>query len=356
MSTPTTRPGNGAAAPAGVTDDVPSYVAAVRARLDDLSPEEVEELTDGLEADLAEALAGFDETPRQRFGDPAAYADELRSAADLPPRREPSPGGLTLTDVRGHVVASLDDRLEAVRRHPWFPPVRDFLLVVRPAWWVLRAWVAVVLLRIWNGVGYNEYGVFGGFGWLVVLAFAIVASVTLGRRSPLRHGAARWALLIGNVLAVVSLPYAFGAVSGGTVTEWVESDTASQQGLWLNGAEVTNIFPYDSQGRPLTGVQLYDAEGQPITLTEWFVGPNVYPRSDQEPITPPDVPGLQPTADVTPDPTEPAVPTAGPTGEPTGEPTEPEPGVEPTAEPTEPAASATRAAPSTSRPAVTPSP
>ena len=88
---PTTRHDTAGRAAAGGPDDVGAYVAAVRARLDDLAPEEVEELTGGLEADLAEALAGFDETPRQRFGDPAAYADELRAAADLPPRREPAP-------------------------------------------------------------------------------------------------------------------------------------------------------------------------------------------------------------------------------------------------------------------------
>lgn len=40
-----------------VLDHVRSYAAQVRDHLADLAPEQVEDLTDGLEADLAEALA-----------------------------------------------------------------------------------------------------------------------------------------------------------------------------------------------------------------------------------------------------------------------------------------------------------
>jgi hypothetical protein len=357
VSTPT-RPGNGAAvAPAGVTDDVPSYVAAVRARLDDLSPDEVEELTGGLEADLAEALAGFDETPRERFGDPAAYADELRAAADLPPRRgEQHAGhGPVLADLRDRLVALVDDQLVVARRHPWFAPVRDFLLVVRPAWWVLRAWVAVVVLRVWSGSGYNEYGLFGGFGWMVVLAFAIVASVTLGRRSPLRRTGARSALLVGNVLAVITLPFAAGTVSGGTT--YVDSGSGTPaEGLWMNGAEVMNILPYDSQGRPLTGVQLYDDRGQPLLVADSYdwggdnEGPrgpaNVFPRpaADPEQLAQPDVPALEPT----PAPTASVAPSATPSAKPSA--------TASAAPPAPSGSAATSGVPPTPAPTVTPSP
>jgi len=353
MSTPTTRPGNGAV-PAGVHDDVPSYVAAVRARLDDLSPEEVEELTDGLEADLTEALAGFDETPRQRFGDPAAYADELRAAADLPPRREPPPPsglGSALADTRRQVLASFDDQLEALRRFPWYAPTRDFLVVVRPAWWVLRAWVAVTALRQMTGA--ESSGVIGGFGSLVVLLLAIVASVTIGRRSPLRRTAARTAVVVGNVLAVVALPFVVSNVS----QEPAYVETGVQQGLWMDGTEITNILPYDSQGRSLTGVQLYDADGQPIRIPDWWSdeplrGPsNVYPRPiPSDDLAQPDVPVLQPTAD----PSESAAapePTGSPSDGPSAEVTE-----EPTVEPTASASATSRGVAPTPAATVTPSP
>ena len=95
-------------------DHVSAYAAAVRSHLADLSPEQVDDLTDGLEADLAEALedregpvvtgeipigraavdAGIPSPPdgaagsavidlTRRFGPAAAYAAELRAAAGL---------------------------------------------------------------------------------------------------------------------------------------------------------------------------------------------------------------------------------------------------------------------------------
>lgn len=97
-------------------DHVSAYAAAVRSHLADLSPDQVDDLTDGLEADLAEAL----EDPRgpvatgeilirrpvgsiaadaarssiidhnQRFGPAAAYAAELRSSAGIEPARAPA--------------------------------------------------------------------------------------------------------------------------------------------------------------------------------------------------------------------------------------------------------------------------
>jgi hypothetical protein len=350
MSTPTTRPGNGAAVPPGVTDDVPSYVAAVRGRLDDLSPDEVEELTGGLEADLAEALAGFDETPRERFGDPAAYADELRAAADLPPRREPRPpSGPTLTDLRGQLVATFDDQLEQWRRLPWFPPVRDFVVVLRPAWWVLRAWVAVAALR---QMFLGDFGIVGDFGSLVLLLLAIVASVTIGRRSPLPGDAASTALMLGNLLAVIALPFVVANASS-PPTMTVETQVVPpSDGLWMDGAEVTNILPYDSQGRPLTGVQLFDSQGQPLRVSDMHGwdgsgeaprGPaNVFPRpQDPADTVQPDVPALEPTPDESAAPT--ALPSAGPTASaapPTPSAAAEAPTEEPTARPT-PAGSVT---------------
>jgi hypothetical protein len=38
--------------------------------------------------------------------------------------------------------------------------------------------------------------------------------------------------------------------------------------LSANGEQVSNVFPYDSQGRPLAGVQLYDQDGHPLEIGE----------------------------------------------------------------------------------------
>ena len=72
---------------AGQVDDVQAYVRAVRAWLGDLPADEVEDLTAGMEADLAERAAESGGPLGGLLGEPEAYAAELRSAAGLPPRR-----------------------------------------------------------------------------------------------------------------------------------------------------------------------------------------------------------------------------------------------------------------------------
>jgi|GEM_PF-1924854 len=71
--------------------DVAGYAAAVRRALGGLGPEQIEDLTDGLEADLAEAVAdeataGRGADPVARFGTPEEYAAELGVAPQTPPR------------------------------------------------------------------------------------------------------------------------------------------------------------------------------------------------------------------------------------------------------------------------------
>jgi hypothetical protein len=340
VSSPTTRREAGASGAATTPDDVPSYVAAVRARLDDLAPDEVEELTGGLEADLTEALAGFDETPRERFGDPGAYADELRAAADLPPRRDPQPAGLgaVLDGARRRWVATGDAQLEALRRVPGFATVRDFVVILRPVWWVLRAWVAVAALRqLFAG----ERGLVGSIPSAVLLLVAVVVSVALGRRTPLRRTQARVLLAVGNVLAVLALPFVVANLAPSYANP-ASVEYGAPAGLWLNGEPVVDIRPYDAQGRPLTDVQLYDDQGQPLEIGDEYrwsdtgvpKPANVFP---QHPPTP-DVtesPGAVPTEDApepsaSMEPTEPTEPTTEPTEDPT-----PEPAAEVTDEPTE---------------------
>ena len=69
-----------------VNAEVSAYVGLVRLALDDLAPEDLEDLTGGLEADLAELAAESEEPLIARLGEPSGYADELRSAAGFPPR------------------------------------------------------------------------------------------------------------------------------------------------------------------------------------------------------------------------------------------------------------------------------
>ena len=66
----------------GVQPEVAEFMGQVRAHLLDLEPEELQDLTEGLGADLSDLVA---ERGRGALGDPADYARELRSAAGLEP-------------------------------------------------------------------------------------------------------------------------------------------------------------------------------------------------------------------------------------------------------------------------------
>ncbi len=238
---------------ATVRPEVAAYVTAVRRELDDLSTDEVDELVGGLEADLDDALADRstpDGDPAVVFGAPAAYAAELRSAAGLPPRAAAAgrPGvGERLAATRRRWTA----RLAGQR---WWPGVRDFALTMRPVWWVSRAGVIVLL--------------FAGSPAGAVLPFLVLAvvSVEVGRRRlAARSGLARWVVRVVNALAVLMFLPVLGQVLTPS-TAYVESAVIPQDGLWLNGVEVRNVLPYDSEGRPLYGVQLFDENGRPLDV------------------------------------------------------------------------------------------
>jgi len=143
--------------------------------------------------------------------------------------------------------------------------VRDFLVVVRPAWWMIRAWVAVQFFFLVFGA--DDRAVRGGFGGLVLLLAVIVLSVQLGRHTPLPVAWQRFVVAAWNVVAVlVLLPMLF--TSNGDSYPVTSDGGYTSPGLNLGGGAVTNVFPYDSQGRPLTGVQLYDQDGRPLETDE----------------------------------------------------------------------------------------
>ncbi|MFI5427395.1 hypothetical protein [Aeromicrobium sp. UC242_57] len=244
-----------------VAPEIIVFAQGVREALADLPAEEVDDLTEGLEADLAESLA---EDLRRTLPDPAVYA----AAAGW----RPACRGRTVP-VRTGVVASLVDVLRdaqvgasaTVRRHPGLVAALDFLTALRPAWWIVRAWLATWLIAAFFGMEARYW--FDGAFWLVLIAFVVV-SVQWGR--------GRWAfpglrglVVIGNVIAVVALlPVLNAAQSWGTETIHVEGDSGQDlTGVFLNGSQVTNIFGFDAAGRPLKDVQLVDQDGKPLATS-----------------------------------------------------------------------------------------
>lgn len=243
-----------------VTPEIAAFARGVRAALADLPPDEVEELTEGLEADLAEAYA---EDLQRELPDAAAYATELCAAAGLPMRTQVVKRGVLAGLAQGWRDTQ-KDLVIAVRRNPTLAAAMEFVVSLSPVWWVIRAWLATWLVAAFFG-SEQGYGVQGGFWWLVLLGFTIV-SVQWGRG--LWHFSGLPGLiLIGNVVAIVALLPVLAASDGwGGSSEagYAEAPFDESSGISLAGTEVTNIFAYDAQGKPLSNIQLFDQDGRPM--------------------------------------------------------------------------------------------
>jgi hypothetical protein len=287
-----------------VRPDVAAFVTRVRELLVDLSEEDRLELTEGLEADLTDQVA---ELGAGALDDPEAYASELRAAAGFEPvarrrvrRGRPMSASEVLDDVRS--------RWEALVAHPRVAPGWRVLVALRPAWWVLRAWAAaVVLARLvpgWYPYGLTWLpGVHAAVG-LGLLVACIVGSALVGLGKVWPGSAsgvlARTTLLLLNLAAVIALPVINGQLDrlswdrysqGYNEARW----TGNSEGLVNGGRQVCNIAADDADGRPLTGVQLFDQEGRPLdvrcwdqraTTVPWVLGDvtrwNVFPLGERD--------------------------------------------------------------------------
>ena len=274
----------------GAREAVERYAADVRRHLGDLPSDQVDDLTDGLEADLADALSDGPGVPAGdsavdltvRFGDAHGYARELRAAAGLPDegvtRARPWPDRLGQVGV---VLGSAGRRTSAaVRRQPWAGPVARAARDLRPLWWVARAWIfyqASMWLAsessvLWRVRPVRDGVPATGLHWAVLLALVAV-SVQWGRG---RWGAAQLPRLSRAVtVAALVLLIPVGVftyesryyASGASEVRYVELPAEVVQpedGVWVDGIQVSNLFVYDADGDPLSGVQVYDDRGRPV--------------------------------------------------------------------------------------------
>lgn len=304
-----------------ILDQVRRYAAGVRSHLTDLSPEQVDDLTDGLEADLAEALADMPGALRPlsegstlpdagatslldvtaHFGPAAEYAAELRSAAGLDPAAQvPRPR----IGLRGRLFV-LGGIFESGWTSLWAPVTstsqwaafREFAAELRPVWWVLRAWIVVLVAYSWFHRPQNFELVPQATYWRILLVLAIVVSVQWGRGRWLRWRAVHVLRKTVNVLGVlVAVPFfvsaMFGAnaeLNGLSAGSSGSYDQGYQQGIsessngygasgvstggagsgvFVDGSPVSNLFVYDASGNPLQDVQIFDDQGRPVrTIT-----------------------------------------------------------------------------------------
>ena len=295
------------------------YATQVRGALGDLSQEIVDDLTDGLEADLIDAL---DESRRgknaeeltlndliDRFGKPGDYAEELRTAAGFEPRNPANRVTVPpfLRRLRIKLVALVAPLLAAGSKFWQHEAVRRVLGFLRPLWWVWRGILGygliVLVIGDANLLGNltTHYLLPDSLGTLSLMILLIVGSLHLGVRA--RDGRQRKrepiALLAANiVLALAVLPLTIETanlqyrsyetyVEGPTIIEnygglrewstpehWNETnnffggdDSALHAPVMVDGELVGNLFVYDAQGNPVERAQILDQDGRPVTLS-----------------------------------------------------------------------------------------
>lgn len=262
-------------------EQIRSFAAAVRAHLDDLPADELDEIVGGLTADLTDQAA--DNGGVLDLGDPAAYAEELRSAAGLPPRTETrrrTPLGVRIRGWR-------DRTAQGIRRSPIGAWVLDLLLVLRPVWWVLRGYgiyvvvLAVIITKVGNGGALDHWMIPDtALEWGAVAVLAVV-SVQWGRGQWLPKNALRHIRTVSSVVALIALVVTLPAAFTPRV-EYVGDEYGLQGGLRLDGVQINNIFAFDAEGDPIDQVQLFTGKGTPINLYGQNGGQRLYSEKTGE--------------------------------------------------------------------------
>ncbi len=246
--------------------DVTRYLDQVRALLVDLPADEREELLDDLAVHLQEVRAETDEPLEQALGTPAAFTAELLASSGH------AEGGAERSSRPSAAWSSMHARVQGVDSAAALAWVRRLLPDLLPGWWVLRAYLGVLILAdLVNGVLRDDFPVPRVLGspvlGLLAIAGAVVASVQLGRRVAAREGP-RWHRLVDVAVVLGALLGLQGGLGNAPEYVYVEDVHATPGGLSQpDGTTITNLFAYDAEGRLLDGVLLYDQDGTPVVVT-----------------------------------------------------------------------------------------
>jgi uncharacterized membrane protein len=260
-------------------DDVATYATAVRAALAALPDTERESLLEDLEDHLAEVASESAVPLRERLGKPEDYAAELRSAYGAGEAESIGRPRLVRDTFRAFIATVTGTQAYREANALW-PELR-------PGWWVLRAYLAALVVAFMLRDGNNLRPIpnpFSVFGLLEIAAIvaAVVFSVRLGRRGAPAGKAGRLATQALNlVIAVLTVPV---LVSMSTNHSYVySSDPYSAAAGYYPG--FTNIYPYTKDGKALENVLLYDQNGQPLTPASSGITTNYPNGTDGQPIT-----------------------------------------------------------------------
>lgn len=163
-------------------------------------------------------------------------------------------------------------------RWPWIHPTWAFIVTLRPAWWVLRGIALSAILRWFMSDVVGELLPANAFEW-VVAGMLVVASVWWARR-PARSRPAVLFTLAANIVALFVL---LAVLSMSAPRDYsAPAPSWNQNGLYLDGNEIRNIYGYDADGKRLTDVRLFDDQGHPVVpYPVDFAGTDVAARVDR---------------------------------------------------------------------------
>jgi hypothetical protein len=275
--------------------EIADYVEQVRAALGDLPLRAREDLLEDLPAHLAEVAAEDPVPLADRLGPPAAYAAELRAAAD--PAADPAPRSAAERwrarwDRTRDGLGRLDHRAGPLLG---YERVSEFGRLLVPAWWVLRGYL-VAMLAVTLVDRHGQLGLLPRLGGSTLVALAILAaviagSVWLGRRTP---DLSQWQRRGVGVAGAFLVLFGFAGFAGVDenerwgwpgVTEYVSDNPYGG---------VQDVYPVDGEGRLLTDVTLLDQDGNPLDIG-WISCDEVLDQFDPVPaVTYPRCPGEAP--------------------------------------------------------------
>ena len=252
------------------TDQAAAYVEAVRTALADLPASAREEMLDDLDEHLAEVAAeGGDLVGR--LGSPQVYAAELRAAAGFvggfpdPPEKKWD----QLAEARATVARALGSADVRVGPLLGYARASEFLILLRPAWWVLRGYLAAMVTAWVLDGGSESIGLLPRIGGsevvsLLLLAAGVLGSIWLGRRTDRLSSNGRYVLVSSTVVLVVVALAGFLEVD--SIQRGARYDSVDNYEQQNPYDHVRDVFVYDSQGRLIEGARLLDQNGQPIRL------------------------------------------------------------------------------------------
>ncbi len=232
--------------------EIDRYLSGVRAALADLPAEVRDDLVDDLPAHFAELLDEHRGSLVERLGPPEVYAAELSAAAGLDAHTGARRRWAAVNDdLANRVVAAARLTNAKVGAAIGYDQATDFIRLLRPAWWVFRAYIVTLILF---ELTLHENPLFNPVGWVVLIALVLV-SVRIGPITPRLPNPSR---IPAMVIVAVVVFFALAATSG---QNYYQPSSGGYSDQW---SQVTDVYPYDKDGNPLSDVSLYDQNGQPM--------------------------------------------------------------------------------------------